>query len=173
MRSSRACTECGAPLAGDQHYCVECGTRATPLPFRVSAALKAIEQPHGPLPTDDPAGTEPDTSTRWGFLGGFEMPSPLAAAVTVLGTLAFGVLVLGSGSETLAGTPLYVAVNNNGGGLTSQVPTTPSTQSNSGGGGGSSSSSAPSSSASSSSTSSNTGSTTSTTPTTPSALPPV
>ena len=37
--SGSPCAECGAPLATDQAYCVQCGARRGPLPARIAVAL--------------------------------------------------------------------------------------------------------------------------------------
>ena len=113
-RSAIRCADCCAPLAHDQRYCVECGTRRGPLPARIAELIGAIRE-QGPSP-DLPPGTpladslsEADGRPR---AGGFAMPGPIAAAVAVMGMLAFGVivgsLVGGTSVETLASAPLIV-----------------------------------------------------------------
>ncbi|MGO9788284.1 MAG: hypothetical protein ACLP8S_01800 [Solirubrobacteraceae bacterium] len=105
-RVSLRCTECGAALAVDQRYCLECGQRVSPLPANVAAYIDALERRHR-----RPAFVTAQDSQAVGsgparFMP-FAMPSPRAAAVAVLGMLAFGSL-LGSGATSLATSPLIV-----------------------------------------------------------------
>ena len=60
-RTGAPCAECGAPLATDQAYCVQCGARRGPLPARVAVALADIEDHGRPIAPDDPLLD--DTST--------------------------------------------------------------------------------------------------------------
>ena len=61
--SGSPCAECGAPLATDQTYCVQCGARRGPLPARVAVALADIEDHGRPIAPDDPVLDE-DLSLR-------------------------------------------------------------------------------------------------------------
>ena len=54
-RSVFRCEQCGAGLAHDQRYCVECGTRRGPLPAEIAGLIGAIHE-QGPEP-DLPPGT--------------------------------------------------------------------------------------------------------------------
>jgi hypothetical protein len=97
------CDECGAALAHDQRYCVECGARRGPLHPAVGAAF---EGPDRPAPSPEP------TDASW--IEGLTMPTPRAAAVAVMGLLAFGVLVGSLVSPTgtsEAASPVIVAVS--------------------------------------------------------------
>jgi len=171
------CSECEAPLAPDQRYCVECGARAASLPQRIAASLAVLgERPGHVTPPAQPAA-HPVGFARLLELP-FTLPSPRAIAVAVLGTLALGVIV-GSGNEGLASSPWYVALT---GSLPASAPTPatpfPGSQSGGGGGGSSSASAAPAAaSASTPTTSSSTPSSTTPTTTTPttstSELPPI
>jgi len=144
-RSAFRCGHCGAGLAHDQRYCVECGTRRGPLPAEIAGLIGAIHE-QGPEP-DLPEGTpladslseDRDSPTAAPF--GFVMPGPRAAAAAVMGMLGFGViigsLVGGTSVATLASAPLIVVglghTNTPPGGVTVTAP-----QSGGSGGGGSS-----------------------------------
>jgi len=115
-RSAFRCEECGAGLAHDQRYCVECGTRRGPLPAEIAGLIGAIHE-QGPDP-DLPEGTPLADSLSGGRNStpsapfGFVMPGPRAAAAAVMGMLGFGViigsLVGGTSVATLASAPLIV-----------------------------------------------------------------
>src|SRR5580704_5746331 len=100
------CTECDAALAYDQRYCLDCGARRGPLPGHIAGTIAAILEQgrlvpaaHGPA-----AGTEASDPLRPARLGDW-MPAPRAAAVAILSTLGFGVIVgsvVGSGAARLA-----------------------------------------------------------------------
>jgi len=86
------CPACGAPLAADQRYCVECGARRGPLPPFVA---QLIARPGGPVRESPESGSEeagPDGSEEHDA-GALPLPTPRAAAVAVMALLAFGVLV--------------------------------------------------------------------------------
>ena len=93
MNGGPSCSECGAPLAADQRYCLGCGERlasARP-PFAAAAAGAAL------------AGASP----RRG------MPVPRSAALLILAVLGLGMLVGGIGgsaSSPLAGPARSVVV---------------------------------------------------------------
>jgi hypothetical protein len=94
------CGECGAPLSGDQRYCVACGTRRGSLPAAVAAHLNSLvrrdrgqENDEAEPPVTDPT-EKPKTRPA-------SMPTPRAAAVAVMAMLAFGV-VIGSATSQLA-----------------------------------------------------------------------
>ncbi len=107
----RCCAECGAPLAHDQHYCLECGARSGPR----SPALERViaELPYGAATatwTVKTAGTASGTAgTASGTAGtapGIQvqevpanarrarggLPGPRVAAVLVLAMLGFGTI---------------------------------------------------------------------------------
>jgi phosphatidylinositol-3-phosphatase len=108
------CAECDSRLAHDQRYCVECGARRGPLPAGIAPLIGAIHEQGraAALPADDPlAGSLAEIGARPSRLE-VAMPGPRAAAVAVMGMLAFGVivgsLVGGESVATLAGAPLIV-----------------------------------------------------------------
>ncbi|HEY6758270.1 MAG TPA: alkaline phosphatase family protein [Baekduia sp.] len=97
-----SCSACGAALADDQRYCLECGERVHALPAAVAALL-------GPeAATTDADADEDDAAPARGTL-----VSPRAAALAVLATLAFGSVlgtVISPTSSSEASSPLLVAV---------------------------------------------------------------
>jgi hypothetical protein len=145
-RSVFRCEQCGAGLAHDQRYCVECGTRRGPLPAEIAGLIGAIHE-QGPEP-DLPEGTpladsfSEDRNSKPAAPFGFTMPGPRAAAAAVMAMLGFGVivgsLVGGTSVATLASAPLIVV----GMGHTSTTPVaqtvaaSPTAGAGSGGGGG-------------------------------------
>jgi phosphatidylinositol-3-phosphatase len=111
-RATSRCAECDARLAHDQRYCLECGARRGPLPSHVSHLIGAIfeQGPRTQAAALPPAARVSDPSETRRF--GFEMPGPRAAAVAVMATLAFGIVVGsiagGTSVATLASAPLVV-----------------------------------------------------------------
>jgi hypothetical protein len=179
-RTPLGCTECGALLAVDQRYCVECGHRAAPLPHRVGASLQAIAEPHRPPLVLDPVEQTVIGGTAWPLP--FTIPTPRATAAAVLSMLAFGVAV-GAGNLSLASSPIIVAVSGGGTGTalplsTASVPHSGRAGGSAGGGAGSGAgapSAAAPAAASSLAPATGAGATTAatTTPVTSSTLPPV
>ncbi len=98
------CASCGAKLNGDQRYCVECGTRRGPLPpaiaMRVAAMLEWARAAAAPLSEAAASASDGGAEESGGGAARF-MPTPRAAAVAVMGMLAFGVM-LGSAISPLA-----------------------------------------------------------------------
>jgi hypothetical protein len=95
------CASCASPLAHDQRYCVECGTRRgpSPLPRAEEPAASELPDPDHTTPAEAP---EPVSGLA--LIGG-HTASPRAVAVAVLAMLAFGVIVgsfAGSGGISLA-----------------------------------------------------------------------
>jgi hypothetical protein len=91
-----SCAACGAPLAHDQRYCLECGERSGELPPHVASLIGAAMPGRAAEDgsDDDHAGDDvPGDDT--GSDSRLAMVSPRAAAIAVLGVLAFG-SVLGS-----------------------------------------------------------------------------
>lgn len=111
------CSSCGAPLASDQRYCVECGQRVGPplaLPYSLPAGV----------------GEPPGAASKWALA----LPMPLQMVSTFAAmALGFGVVIGTAISPNLAGivaapAPTVVA---------EAPPETPSAPSGGGGGGGS------------------------------------
>jgi hypothetical protein len=106
------CAKCSAPLAHDQRYCVECGTRRSALPRQISQLLASVlergrrvaspERTEGEqLLQEDSGSTDP-----WAV-------TPRAAAAAVLGMLGFGVIVgatVGGAGAALLG-PILVELH--------------------------------------------------------------
>ena len=100
------CAECGTALTGDQRYCVKCGTRRGELPPAVAGLitpLLARARTRGAKTAVEPEPTpavkaKPEVAATGAFAF---MPSPRAAAIVVMGMLAFGV-VIGSATSQLA-----------------------------------------------------------------------
>jgi hypothetical protein len=144
------CETCSAPLATDQRYCLECGTRRGPLPKHVAALIPSVDPPAVVEPDPAATGTAPepepddDESSRPSWL-----PAPRATAVAILLLLGFGVLagsLVKPTAESLART--YVVAMPPASTTPAAAPATDS--GSSGGGGGSSSSGSGSSSSPSS-----------------------
>jgi hypothetical protein len=117
MNMRGPCSSCGAQLAADQRYCVECGQRVGPpmaLPYLIPGQ----------------AGTPPAAASR----SGFALPVPLQTVTTFAAlALGFGVVVGTAISPNLAGivaapSPTVVAQ--------APPPETPSSPVTGGGGGG-------------------------------------
>jgi phosphatidylinositol-3-phosphatase len=187
------CTNCEAPLAHDQRYCVECGTRRGALPAYVAAMITGIRDPgrHEAAPSAEPAPAAGAGAAARSARSPAWIPSPRLAAIAVMGMLAFGAelgsVVGASNVVSLAAAPLLVFKQP---APTTTVVTAPSTVADTGGGssgGGSASSGGGGSSssggggttnqaaASTTATTSNTTTTTTTSsaPTNPYGLPPI
>jgi hypothetical protein len=108
-----SCAECGAPFAGDQRYCLQCGARRGDLPAVVAAGIVAsrakdrtgaaaaeVAAAPGGAPKGAPqsvaAGGEEDGESRFASW----IPSRQAAAIAVFAMLGLGV-VLGSATSQL------------------------------------------------------------------------
>lgn len=96
-RAGQACRQCGAPLAHDQHYCLECGARNGPrspalgrvlaeLPYGAgrSAGMWATATGATAAGAQTPGSRAAARRARGG------LPGPRMAAVLVLAMLAFG-----------------------------------------------------------------------------------
>ena len=63
------CESCGAPLAEDQRYCLECGARRGPLPFAIADRLAAVAGdeplPAPPAAQDDAPQPIPCPRRAW------------------------------------------------------------------------------------------------------------
>jgi hypothetical protein len=89
--AAAVCAECGAALASDQRYCLECGARRgarSPALERVLAGLAASAWMCSVRGTAGPRRSSPGVlSVSWGAL-----PGPRTAAVLTLAMLGFGTL---------------------------------------------------------------------------------
>jgi hypothetical protein len=120
------CAHCGARLAHDQRYCLECGERRGALPPVIANLIGAARERGRPVSLPQPAEPEPVVPDRWSFDAWIR--APRAAATAVVGMLGFGVVVGTAVGGSVASTlrPLLVlvstpaktapAVNNGGGG---------------------------------------------------------
>ncbi|HEY1451789.1 MAG TPA: zinc ribbon domain-containing protein [Solirubrobacteraceae bacterium] len=142
--ASTACTACGAPLAEDQRYCLQCGERATPMssvllggaPAPAVAAGSAVgaQPPAGPgmapLVPDGPPGTTPPS------VAGSDSGANRGNAVTVIAgvgvlLLAMGIGVLigrSSSSKPSAAAPQVISVAS-AGGAAGTAPSAPESES--------------------------------------------
>ena len=139
------CASCGAPLAADQRYCLECGTRRAEV-AGVREGLGATAASAAPVP----AGVAADSSTVSPYAPGDAATAQLAAtgspgAVRGSGATAViagvGVLLLAMGIGVLIGrtsssggkaaviAPQVISVAPTGTGTGSSTPTTPTTTS--------------------------------------------
>ncbi len=104
----KTCSECGAPRAADQRYCIACGARLGSLPAAVAAQLgRARKLATGRFPAVKARAAAAAASAAkpakqgWPFERSEFMPSPRAAAAAVIAMLALGV-ALGSATSNLA-----------------------------------------------------------------------
>jgi hypothetical protein len=108
-KSVANCSECGTPLAHDQRYCVNCGTRRGTLPSHVAGLLGGILERGRRVATPARPDGEPLVpETHWYDSW---VQAPRAAAVAVLSMLGFGVVVgsLVTGSVASPLGPVIVA----------------------------------------------------------------
>jgi hypothetical protein len=114
-RHSQGCGACGAAMAADQRYCVECGERrGAP---RVSLLEGPAQRPHESAPQSAPAlqrRIAPVNSTLIAIIG------------TLLLALGIGVLIGRSGNTSVKSPPAQV-VTISGGPATGAAATTPTT----------------------------------------------
>jgi len=147
-----ACASCGAPLAADQRYCLECGTRRADarLPFRDILAGSA-PPPAAPPPGAPAHGDQSPARAGLAFLGGL---------LCLLVALGVGVLIgkAGNDSPKAATTPPPQVITVTGAAPTSTAPASSAGNSSSSGSGSSSSSSSSSGKSSSGRSSSGSGS---------------
>jgi phosphatidylinositol-3-phosphatase len=104
------CGDCGSPLAHDQRYCVNCGTRRAALPAHAAGLFAGIIERGRRVATPSrPDGESLVPQTHWYDSW---VQAPRAAAVAVLSMLGFGVVVgsLVTGSAASVFQPVIVAV---------------------------------------------------------------
>ncbi len=117
VQSGERCPSCGAPLAADQRYCLECGQRRGDprLPFMDAVVLmEAVKRPAQAPPP-------PPKKKRSGI-------SPNAALIAGVGTLLLalgvGVLIGRSGNHSTASTAPAAPIVIHGGGEESSTAST-------------------------------------------------
>jgi F0F1-type ATP synthase membrane subunit c/vacuolar-type H+-ATPase subunit K len=86
------CATCGSPLAADQRYCLECGTRRTDARLAFRDILSGQAPPPGAAPAGSPAPSDPPPA-RAGL-------AFLAGLLCLLVALGVGVLIGRSGDKT-------------------------------------------------------------------------
>ncbi|HWI74348.1 MAG TPA: hypothetical protein VNT55_20480 [Baekduia sp.] len=100
------CRTCGAPLAADQRYCLQCGTRRAEarLPFLEILARQVPAGAAGPTATAAAATTRQTGPAAW--LGRVSTNAAAVAGVAcLLLALGVGVLIGGIGSDDSAASP--------------------------------------------------------------------
>lgn len=113
--SSENCPSCGAPLAVDQRYCLECGRRRGDprLPFMDAVVfMEAINQPQTPATPAPTSGSKP----RSGLSANASLIAGIATLVLAIGV---GVLIGQSGDNATSAasqTPQIIRVGGSGGG---------------------------------------------------------
>jgi hypothetical protein len=127
------CATCGAPLAGDQRYCLECGARRAQarLAFRDILAAGGAP-PTAPVAAAAPAPEGPPARSGLAFLAGL---------LCLLAALGVGVLIGNSGDEKTAATtppPQVITVGGAAPAATTTAATTSTPSSTSSGAGDSS-----------------------------------
>ena len=111
------CTSCGAPLAGDQRYCLECGARRTQarVAFRDILATGGAP-PAGPAVVAAAAQDGPPARSGLTFLAGL---------LCLLLALGVGVLIGNSGDDSTSATPPPAQVITVGGAAAAPAATAP------------------------------------------------
>lgn len=91
---SSCCNSCGARLAADQRYCLDCGERRGAIPAAVAQWLSIVEPAVEAKPAEaaapDPLSEDGGEASQRSY-----MPAPRSAAIAVLTVLGFGVLLGG------------------------------------------------------------------------------
>jgi hypothetical protein len=126
--SYSSCRECGARLAYDQRYCVECGARRGPLPLATAKLIGVAPADRGEE-ADRDGDSEAAEAAGASAVGALAGLSPALAGVAVIALLAFGVLVGSAVSplgQSAAVAPIVVAVSpqTNASAPPSSAPTT-------------------------------------------------
>jgi hypothetical protein len=107
------CRECGAPLAADQRYCLNCGVRRSDARVdyrRYMQQPSSAAAPDASSATTPPAGSEEPTKQQRDYT-----PLAAVAGIAVLGVmLLIGVLIGKGGNDNTVSTPPPVVVNGSG-----------------------------------------------------------
>lgn len=109
------CSNCGAVLASDQRYCLECGARRVPtssflLAASAPAGVTAPSPPPTPPPLTPPGYGAESAATRSGWLGVIAFVGVLLLAMGV------GVLIGRAGNSKPSSSPQVITVNSGGSG---------------------------------------------------------
>src|SRR5262245_15111785 len=83
------CVTCGSPLAPDQRYCLECGTRRHP----ISDSMRRLIYGAVPAASAATAAAAAEQEAALAEEPLVRLPHPRAIAVAVVGLLAFGVMI--------------------------------------------------------------------------------
>ena len=111
------CTSCGAPLAGDQRYCLECGARRTQARVAFRDILATGSAPSaGPAVVAAAAQDGPPARSGLAFLGGL---------LCLLLALGVGVLIGNSGDDPTSATRPPAQVITVGGAAAAPTATAP------------------------------------------------
>jgi hypothetical protein len=114
-KPSQGCGACGAVMAADQRYCVECGERrGAP---RVSLLEGPAQRPH-----ENPTQSAPSPQRRIAPVNS----TPISIIGTLLLAMGIGVLIGRSGNTSVKSPPAQV-VTISGGASTGSAATTPAT----------------------------------------------
>jgi hypothetical protein len=120
--STEPCTNCGAPLAADQRYCLECGERRPAM----SSVLMSGPATRADAPSQPPAGAHPPS--------GYPPSSPQrSSALTVIAGVGVLLLAMGVGvligrssvSKSTNGPAQVITLGSGGGGSSTAATTTP------------------------------------------------
>jgi hypothetical protein len=92
------CGSCGAPLASDQRYCLECGERRAPTSNFAPSPAAAGETTSPPATPPRPPGSEPARETR----DSANTPAVIAGVGVLLLAMGVGILIGRSGNTKTA-----------------------------------------------------------------------
>jgi hypothetical protein len=110
------CTHCGSPLAADQRYCLNCGTRRAERRVPVAATRASSPAPEGVAPPLAPAGGPPAVERLGGAWG---------VAALLLLALGVGVIIGNQSGDDAPVAAQPPAVTIAGGALGPTAPATP------------------------------------------------
>src|SRR3954453_14621633 len=84
------CRGCGAPLAADQRYCLECGQRRGAPRIEFLELLAPVAAAAAGEPAGGPAAAAGAPASGHYAAPAWTLPSPRAAAALILATIVFG-----------------------------------------------------------------------------------